>query len=79
MPVAVSCRVLQLRRQHYYARLACPVTDTELDEAYLADALCDAAATAPSSVSTRTTPKGRRGDPARLTRIAGTRSLPSAC
>ena len=35
VPVAVSCRVLKLHRQHYYAWLACPVTDRELEEAYL--------------------------------------------
>lgn len=35
MPVTVSCRVLKLHRQHYYAWLACSVTDAELEEAYL--------------------------------------------
>ncbi len=42
VPVVVSCRVLKLHRQHYYAWLACPVTDAELAEAYLANALFDA-------------------------------------
>ncbi len=42
VPVAVACRVLKLHRQHYYAWLAQPVTDTELDEAYLANAVFDA-------------------------------------
>lgn len=42
MPVAVTCRVLKLHRQHYYAWLAKPVTDAELAEAYLANALFDA-------------------------------------
>jgi transposase InsO family protein len=42
VPVAVACRVLKLHRQHYYAWLACPVTDAELAEAYLANAIFDA-------------------------------------
>ena len=42
VPVVVSCRVLKLHRQHYYAWLACPVTDSELEEAYLANAISDA-------------------------------------
>ncbi|SNR96125.1 Transposase InsO and inactivated derivatives [Haloechinothrix alba] len=42
MPVAVACRVLKLHRQHYYAWLACPVTDAEYAEAYVANALFDA-------------------------------------
>lgn len=42
MLVAVTCRVLKLHRQHYYAWLACPVTDAELTEAYLANAIFDA-------------------------------------
>jgi len=42
VPVAVACRVLKLHRQHYYAWLASPVTDTELAEAYLANAIFDA-------------------------------------
>lgn len=40
--VAVSCWVLKLHRQHYYAWLAQAVTDAELDEAYVANALFDA-------------------------------------
>ena len=40
--MAVSCRVLKLHRQHYYAWLACPVTAAELEEAYLANAIFDA-------------------------------------
>ncbi|GAB3995572.1 hypothetical protein GCM10028771_24180 [Nocardioides marmoraquaticus] len=39
VPAAVACRVLKLHRQHYYAWLACPVTPTELEEAYLANAV----------------------------------------
>lgn len=39
VPVAVTCRVLKLPRQHYYRWLACPVTDTDLEEAYRAHAL----------------------------------------
>ena len=42
VPVAVTCRVLKLHRQHYYAWLAQPVIQAELDEAYLANALFDA-------------------------------------
>jgi hypothetical protein len=42
VPVAVSCRVLKLHRQHYYAWLLAPVTEAELAEAYLADAIFDA-------------------------------------
>jgi transposase InsO family protein len=42
VPVTVSCRVLKLHRQHYYAWLACPVSETELAEAYLANAVFDA-------------------------------------
>lgn len=42
VPVAVTCRVLKLHRQHYYAWLGCPVTDSELEEAYLANAIFDA-------------------------------------
>ncbi|MFD4987480.1 transposase [Streptomyces sp. NPDC058374] len=42
VPVAVTCRVLNLARQPYYRWLAAPVTDTELAEAYRADALFDA-------------------------------------
>jgi putative transposase len=42
IPVTVTCRVLKIARQPYYRWLACPVTDRELDEAYLANALFDA-------------------------------------
>ncbi len=42
IPVAVTCRVLKIARQPYYRWLAAPVTDAELDEAYLANALFDA-------------------------------------
>ncbi len=42
IPVTVTCRVLNIARQPYYRWLACPVTDAELDEAYLANALFDA-------------------------------------
>jgi hypothetical protein len=38
----VACRVLKLHRQHYYAWLANPITDSELQEAYLANAIFDA-------------------------------------
>ncbi|SDU87324.1 Transposase InsO and inactivated derivatives [Microlunatus sagamiharensis] len=42
IPVAVTCRVLKLARQPYYRWLSRPVSDTDLAEAYLADALFDA-------------------------------------
>jgi putative transposase len=42
IPVAVSCRVLKLSRQPYYRWLAAPVPDTDLVEAYRANALFDA-------------------------------------
>ena len=42
IPVAVTCRVLGIARQPYYRWLADPVTDTELEEAYRANALFDA-------------------------------------
>mgnify|MGYP002139073165 CR=1 FL=1 len=42
VPVAVTCRVLDLARQPYYRWLAKPVTDAGLTEAYRADALFDA-------------------------------------
>ncbi|WP_432489691.1 IS3 family transposase, partial [Kineococcus sp. SYSU DK018] len=42
IPVAVTCRVLKIARQHYYRWLAEPITPAELEEAYRADALFDA-------------------------------------
>ena len=42
IPVAVTCRVLTLARQPYYRWLAAPITTSELDQAYLANALFDA-------------------------------------
>ena len=42
VPVAVTCRVLNIARQPYYRWLANPVTDAELIEAYRANALFDA-------------------------------------
>jgi transposase InsO family protein len=42
VPVTVSCRVLGLCRQQYYRWRDQPVTDAELDEAYLANAVLDA-------------------------------------
>lgn len=42
IPVAVTCRVLQIARQPYYRWPARPVTDAELTQAYRADALFDA-------------------------------------
>ncbi|GAB1688644.1 hypothetical protein KRM28CT15_43820 [Krasilnikovia sp. M28-CT-15] len=42
IPVAVTCRVLNIARQPYYRWLARPVTDTEVIQAYRANALVDA-------------------------------------
>ena len=42
IPVTVTCRVLKLARQPYYRWLAEPVTDSEWDEAHLANAIFDA-------------------------------------
>lgn len=42
IPVAVSCRVLGLARQPYYRWLHSPILDSQLDEAYLANAIHDA-------------------------------------
>lgn len=42
IPVAVSCRVLGLARQPYYRWLDAPIVDSQLDEAYLANAVFDA-------------------------------------
>ena len=37
VPVTVTCRVLKLCRQQYYRWLAEPVSDAELDEAWIAN------------------------------------------
>jgi putative transposase len=42
IPVTVTCRVLNIARQPYYRWLAAPITTSELQEAYWADALFDA-------------------------------------
>ncbi|GAA1997809.1 hypothetical protein FHS08_001268 [Microbacterium ulmi] len=42
IPVTVTCRVLKLSRQPYYRWLADPITDSEVVEAYRANALFDA-------------------------------------
>jgi putative transposase len=42
VPVTVTCRVLGIARQPYYRWLRCPVTDEELDEAWLTNAVFDA-------------------------------------
>jgi transposase InsO family protein len=42
IPVAVTCRVLDIARQPYYRWRARPVTTTELERAYRANALFDA-------------------------------------
>ena len=42
IPVTVTCRVLKIARQPYYRWLADPVTDTEWNDAHLANAVFDA-------------------------------------
>jgi len=42
VPVTATCRVLKIARQPYYRWLASPVTDTEYEQAYRANALFDA-------------------------------------
>lgn len=42
IPVAVTCRVLKIARQPYYRWLAQPVTQADLEQAYLANALFNA-------------------------------------
>jgi putative transposase len=42
VPVTVTCGTLDLCRQQYYRWLECPVSDAELDEAWLANAIFDA-------------------------------------
>ncbi|MFN8038884.1 MAG: IS3 family transposase [Acidimicrobiales bacterium] len=42
IPVAVSCRVLKIARQPYYRWLEEPIVASQLNEAYLANAICDA-------------------------------------
>ena len=42
IPVAVTCRVLNIARQLYYRWRARPITETELEHAYRANALFDA-------------------------------------
>ena len=42
VPVTVTCRVLKIARQPYYRWLTNPVTDGELEEAYLTNAIFEA-------------------------------------
>ncbi len=42
IPVALTCRVLNIARQPYYRWLAAPVPRSEVERAYLADAVFDA-------------------------------------
>jgi putative transposase len=42
VPVTVTCRVLNIARAPYYRWLTCPVTDDDLDEAHLTNAVFDA-------------------------------------
>jgi putative transposase len=42
IPVAVTCRILKIARQHYYRWLAAPFTDRQLAAAYVANAVFDA-------------------------------------
>lgn len=47
IPVAVTCRVLEIARQPYYRWLAHPITDSEWDQAHRLNALIDAHADDP--------------------------------
>ena len=47
IPVAVTCRVLEIARQPYYRWLANPITEADLVEAYRLNALIDAHADDP--------------------------------
>jgi hypothetical protein len=42
VPVTVTCRVLKISRQPYYRWVDSPLTDAELDEVWLANAIVDA-------------------------------------
>ena len=42
VPVTVTCRVLKLCRQQYYRWVDEPITDGQLDEAWLSNAIFDA-------------------------------------
>jgi putative transposase len=42
VPVTVTWRVLKVCRQQYYRWIDCPVTDAELDQAWLTKAVFDA-------------------------------------
>ncbi len=42
IPVTVTCQVLKLARQPYYRWRASQITDAELAEAFLANAIFDA-------------------------------------
>ncbi len=42
VPVTVTCRVLKLCRPQYYRWLKTSITDDQLDEAWLANAIFDA-------------------------------------
>jgi transposase InsO family protein len=42
IPVVVSCRILKIARQHYYRWLARPISDRDLDAAWVANAVFDA-------------------------------------
>ena len=41
LPVAVCCRVMKVSTSGFYAWRACPVTDRDLDDAYLTNAIVD--------------------------------------
>ena len=51
IPVAVTCRVLTLYRQHYYRWLRQPVTGAEITVAYRANALFDLRSDVPETPS----------------------------
>src|SRR5271169_5699359 len=66
IPVTVTCRVLKLVRQDYYRWLAAPITASEIEEAYLANALFDACQRPPRRSRVRLSLLGRRGARQRL-------------
>lgn len=47
IPTTVTCGVLDIARQPYYRRPACPITDTEFEQVYVANTLFDASSDDP--------------------------------
>ena len=61
IPVAVTCRVLELARQPYYRWLATPVTSTEAVEAYRAPTRCSTPIVTIPSSDVGYSPTSKRG------------------